>query len=423
MIAGTERAKVRVVQRPASFQAWRAEAVAKGAVPLVAVAGSRGKTTVVRLLETICTEAGLRTATWTDEGVEIAGKRQRGELLPWSKAMRMLTTGDIDLAIQELDWATVNAVGLPAGVYPLVAITNFCNNSETCLASEEMVRAARALASVASSVQPEGTIISNGDDYAAATALLPDSGAPVLVAVSKDTPFVRQHLRAGGRAAWIEDDELIVGTDAERVTICSQTNVSVGLQGAVAFELHNALEAAALALAMGISERDIARALSRSAPSADLMPGSFNVVPIAGATAIVDRAAPSWFLRPVMRAIGHLPHRRFLAVVGRLAGVSDQDMFEIGRLLGRAGGALIVHDGDLPDRAQTFRQGIAQNEVPPVVIHTASERQAVNRALRMIQPDDILLILADEPSGVLRNLRRSSPDREPDPSTTHRSAA
>jgi cyanophycin synthetase len=423
MIAISERATTRAAERPTSFEAWRARATTRGAVPIVAVAGSRGKTTVVRLLETICAEAKLRTASWTDEGVEITGKRQRGELLPWSRATRLLAAGGLDLAIQELDWATINAVGLPAGVYPLIAITNFCNNSETCLASGEMLRAARALASVAAAVHPEGVIVSNGDDYAAATAPLPGSAASVLVAVNKETPLVRRHLRAGGMAAWIDDDELVIGTETSQTVLCSQTHVSVGLNGAVSFELHNALEAAALALQMGIPACTIARALSQSSPAPDLMPGSFNVLPIAGATAIVDRGAPSWFLRPVMRAIGHLPHRRFLAVVGRLHAVSDQDLFEIGRLLGRAGGALILHDADLPARAQTLRLGIAQNQVPPVVIHTGSERQAVNRALRMIRPDDLLLILADEPTGVLRNLRRAAPDGPPDPSASARSAA
>lgn len=423
MIAADEHATVRDVDIPGSFPEWRARVLATGATPLVAVAGSRGKTTVVRLLETICSEARLRTAVWTNEGVEIGGKRQRGELVPWSRAIRLLSAGEIDLAIQELDWATVNAVGLPVAVYPLVAVTNFCNNSDTCLASDEMRHSARALASVASSVRPDGVIVTNGDDYVAAGDPACRAGTPLLVAVSKETPLVRQHLLGGGTAAWIEGDELIVGSRSERSTICTQRGVAVGLNGAVAFELHNALAAASLALTMGIPECVIARALQRSSPAAHLMPGSFNVVSVAGATAIIDRAAPSWFLRPVMRAIAHLPHRRFLAVVGQLLGVTDEDIFEIGRLLGRAGGALILHDGDAPNRSSAFRLGVAQNEVPPVVIHTGSERQAINRALRMIQPDDLLLILADEPSGVLRNLRRASSRHDPEDTRHARSAA
>ncbi len=75
---------------PASFAEWTERLAAHGVPPVVAIAGSRGKTTVARLLDAIFAVAGMRTALWTDAGVEVAGRRQRGELAPWSRALARL---------------------------------------------------------------------------------------------------------------------------------------------------------------------------------------------------------------------------------------------------------------------------------------------------------------------------------------------
>jgi len=138
------------------------------------------------------------------------------------------------------------------------------------------------------------------------------------------------------------------------------------------------------------------------------MPGSFNVVAVGDATVIVDRPAPSWFLRTALRAVAHLGARRLLTIVGRMEAVPEDDLVETGRLLGRNGGAIILHSAEVEARRHTlFRQGLLVNDVPPVVVSTVTERQAVNRALAMLRPDDIVLVLADQPAAVIRLLERA----------------
>jgi hypothetical protein len=145
------------------------------------------------------------------------------------------------------------------------------------------------------------------------------------------------------------------------------------------------------------------------------MPGSFNVLPVGEAVVVVDQPAPSWFLRTTLRGIFHLrPGHRLITVVGKMENVPDEDLTETGRLLGRAGGALILHStADQPERATLLRQGIAANEVPPVVIHVSTERQAIARALTMLRPDDLAFVLADQPTSVLRGLNRAQRRRQP----------
>ena len=103
---------------PTGFADWRARLDRERVAPVIAVAGSKGKTSVLRAVESIFRAGGYRFASWTDRGVEIEGEQQRGELGPWSRALTRLAAGGLDIAFQELDWATVPTVRRSRGKVP-----------------------------------------------------------------------------------------------------------------------------------------------------------------------------------------------------------------------------------------------------------------------------------------------------------------
>ena len=143
---------------PTGFGDWRARLDRERVAPVIGVAGSKGKTSVVRALESIFRAGGYRLATWTDSGVEIEGERQRGELGPWSRALTRLAAGGLDVALQELDWATVPTLSAPGVKYPVVAVANLCGNSEACFLTPETVQARRALQIIRSSIATSGSL-------------------------------------------------------------------------------------------------------------------------------------------------------------------------------------------------------------------------------------------------------------------------
>ena len=392
---------------PGSYQEWHSRVIQRRVLPVIGIAGSRGKSTVVRLLDSIFTASGLRSATWTSAGVEIRGRRQFGELAPWSRALSRLAEGTLDVAIQELDWSTVHAVGLPTAVYPVLAVTNICVNNDVCLVQDETKRAVRALASVIGAVEPDGSLVLNAEDYAVSGTEVEHPAQVTLVAQSRDTPLLRAHLAMGGFGAWSERDELRAGLLTQPVPLCRVGDLAFALHGRASFEVHNALTAATVALLCGVSAATVAKALETFVVPAALLPGSFNVVRAGGFTAVVDRAAPSWFLRPILRAVSPRDNGRTVTVLGRMDQVSDQDLPEVGRLVGRSSDVLILHSQEAgAPRAALLRQGAALNDVPPVVVHVPTERRAVTRAIKVLRPGDTALFLADDPASVLRALQR-----------------
>jgi len=409
VIEAVDRTNHDAVVVPSSFDDWHNQIRKLGSIPVIAIAGSRGKSTVIRALDAIFRSIGLGTATWTNAGVEIQGRRQRGELAPWTRALGKLADGSLDIAIQELDWATVNAVKLPKQAYPIVAITNVCVNNDACLVQDEAKRAMAALPTLLAAVHDRGTLVLNGEDFAVSGEEIDFRAPAILVGQSKDTPLLRSHLRSGGRAIWSNGGGITFGSALDFETICSPVDLPYTLHGEAGFQTLNMMIAASVARACGLKATEIGAALLEYRPDPMLLPGAFNVLELDGVTAIVERPDPSWFLRPALRAVRDLPRNRLLTVAGKMEAIAESELIEVDRLLGRTSSVVVLHsERDQVERSILIRQGIALNDIPPVLIHTTTERRAVNRALEIIGPGDATLILADNAPSVLRSLFKAT---------------
>jgi cyanophycin synthetase len=393
---------------PPSFRHWQKGCDELGIPPVIAVAGSRGKSTVVRMLQSVFNQAGVQSAIWTDFGVEINGRRQSREIAGWNLAMARLTDRSLDVAVQELDWNLVSVVGLPHRTYPIGIITSICNNDQTCRNTHDGRMALRCRSRITEAMHPAGFLCLNGDDYDLGAVVDGGSARPVVVAKSQAAPLLRQQRQLGGIHLWLEHDGgLVAGAADARHEIVNINEVPICLDGMASFELTNVMLTCAAGLATGIGPEIIRDALMSFEPSVDHLPGSFSVRDTTGIHTVVDRMMPSWFLKPVLRAANPHPARRQITVASGLDSLPDHDVFEIGRLLGRYSGA-VIHHGEVDDqRFDAFRRGIARNHYPPVLINLPTERRAINRALQAVRTEDVLLFLySGDPNPAIRAIAR-----------------
>jgi cyanophycin synthetase len=388
--------------RQGSFIGWRGHLDREQVPPVVAIAGSRGKTSVLRAAEAIFSHANLRTATRSSGGVEIEGESQRGEIAPWARVLTRLRSGGLDVAFQEIDWVTVQATAMGELTYPVVAVTNLCANNDACLATPDTLLARKSLARIRASLPDTAQLVLNAHDF----ALADDDGevAPqhYLVGMTPDAPMLRRHLAKGGNACYIQNHMVMRAEHGVPAAVLPTTDIPWFRNESVPFSVQNGLMATAIAHACGLSIPQIRAGLMAYVPRAATMPGSFNVFEVGSATVVVDRPTHPWFLRTSIRGAAGLGDRRQVRVVGPMLSVPADDMNEVGRLLGRQSGVIIMH-GDWPyDRLGLFKLGVAMNDVPPVMIHAADERRAIIQGLELLRTDDVLLILAENPAAVVR---------------------
>lgn len=393
---------------PPSFRQWQKRCHALGIPPVIAVAGSRGKSTVVRLLQAIFDQAHIQSAIWTDFGVEINGRRQKGEISGWNRALARLTEDTLDIAVQELDWNLVAAIGLPEMTYPISVITNICTNHPGCLETPEGQIAIRALPRIARAVHCSGVMCLNGDDHALQLASQATTARFSIAAKSSLSPALRQSDGLHAPNVWIDDNDCIVcGSHHLHEQICAVADIPLSQDGAASFEVSNILLATAAALSTGIGIELIANALATFDVSARELPGSFNVLTKGTIRTVVDRIMPSWFLKPILRAANPRSNRRQISVVGGLETLPTDDVYEVGRLLGRTHGAIICFGEPDDSVLSRFKRGIASNEFPPVFVLLPTERRAINKAMQAVRSDDVVLFLThQDPTPALRAVSR-----------------
>lgn len=390
-----------------SFRGWQRDSVQNQVLPLIGVCGTRGKSTIIRLVEAMLVQAHLRTATWTDLGVEIQGRKQSGELAGWSRAVARLSEGSIDVALQELDWSTVNAAGLPHGTYPCVALSGLREHLENPERSPSLQRAIRSAQRCIEAVHHNGFIVVNVDDHYALDAVA-DADAVVLAASqSYQTPAMQQHLQDGGAGMWVRNGYIWMGDARSSTRVVRLADVPITMAGEASFNVTNVLMAIGIARGIGLDTPLIVRALEEFRAAWDLLPASMNVYRLNDSIAVIDQLGPGWVIKSVLRAINPGAERRQVTVVGNLDWIDPEDAYETGRQLGRYHGALVMHGDQTPERLAAFKRGLAANPYPPLYIWLPTERRAINRAFKTLKRKDVLLILTTHDSSAAhRAVRR-----------------
>jgi cyanophycin synthetase len=388
-----------------SFRAWRQSVIEAGDLPIITVVGSRGKTTIVRLLAACLSSAGYQTAIRTNHGVEIDGVIQPGELGPWKRVEKELRAGSLDVAIREVDWTTAATLGM-GGKIPFIIVSNICANRDECAITPDAQMARRAIATLLPSVASTGTVVYNGEDLEVAAGLEMLPSLQVLVGRGLASPRVHEHFAAGGTCAWLDAGTICVGSAELMMRICHQSRLGFALGGAAGFEVQNALLAVAAASTLGVRVSAMGNALTSFHSSPRTMPGSFNTVSTGNGLAIVDRPAPSWFLRPVLRGLRDFSKVRLISVLGQFDGIPSDDLVEIGRLIGRQSSVVLLHNlpGNDETQIELVREGIAKNELPPIVMTLPSETQAISTALTRSRLHDCIYVMTDRPKHVARQV-------------------
>lgn len=393
----------------------RARSLTTG-LPIVPIAGRVGKTTVARILEALVRDQYPRLLLWTDRGVERNGRREAGELIPWQEGLVELGAGHLDLAVQELDAATVVAVGLPPAAYRVAVITSLCANDETCRIDPMSMMERHAHAVVARGVHPSGALVLNADDQEVATIAPECAGEIIYYGMSRRNPFIKAHLAAGGRAVCLSSRVIVLCEGKRSRPVIPLYDHALSMGGAIVFQVENALAAIAAAWRLGIELKNMERVLREFTSSPTNMPGACNQVEIAGATVLIDRLVDTVTTRQLLRAIRKFPKRgRRLVLLPAQLDLPPAAGTAIGRLIGATCKLVLVHEPANGVASPELRRGIARNRVPPVVLTYALEADALHHLLRILRQGDIALILAQNVPLAIRTVLTFTPPRDTPP--------
>ncbi len=260
-------------------------------VPVIAVTGTNGKTTTVRLLAHLFGAAGRTVAYTSTDGVYLNGRLvEEGEYSGPSGAGMALSQPGVDAAVLEVARGGILLKGIGAAHADVAVVTNVSADHLGLHGIVTLDQLAEVKAAITRIVRPEGWSVLNADDPRVLAMRRAAGGRPFLFSMDPDHPALRAVLAEGGRAIAPIDGRLALLRPGSIVPLVPLEDVPVTLAGISTVHVQNAMAAAAAALGVGLSRVEVVRGLRSFVLDPERNPGRANLFEHDGRVVVVDYA-------------------------------------------------------------------------------------------------------------------------------------
>jgi cyanophycin synthetase len=376
-------------------------------VPIACITGTNGKTTTARMLAHIAKMAGFTPGLTTTDGVYIDGQRTAEGDMTGPVATRMvLADPSIDIAVLEVARGGLVRAGMGVPFANVAAVLNV-QSDHLGLKGIETLEQLAEVKRIVVEVARDCAVLNADDENTIRMSAHTDAKHLCYVTLNPNHVVVREHVRAGGRACGLEagvNGQMITLYDKGRHIPLMWTHlIPATLEGRAMHNVQNAMFAAALAFSLDVKLDAIRQALRTFDSTFFQAPGRMNVYDEHPFKVIFDYAHNAHAVGAMADLAGRLDVRgRRIVVIAGPGDRRDEDIRAIAhQVAGRFDRYICRRDDSLRGRAEdeiprmiaaTLREhGVAEQAIDII----PDEQAAIDAALRMGEPGDLLLVFAD----------------------------
>jgi len=371
-------------------------------VPLGLVTGTNGKTTTVRLAQHILRGCGKTVGLSSTDWIAVNDRIiDRGDWSGPGGARCVLRDQDVDIAILETARGGLLRRGLGVNKADAALITNVAEDHLGDFGSQNLHELLNIKWIVSRAVEKSGVLILNADDPLLVGKSAEFSGNIIWFGLDARNAVVDLHTRTGGVAFVLDGDDLVRVAGDNSELICASGDIPITLNGAAKHNVANALSAAALTDALGVSLQDIRHGLTTM--SQDENPGRCNVYEVDGVRVLVDFAHNPHAMQALFDMAGALPANRRILAFGQAGDRTDASIRELARSAWAIGlDAVIVSELEQYARGrekgvvfalikdELLRCGATEDQIR----HFMQESESLDAALEWAEPGDLIIMLA-----------------------------
>jgi cyanophycin synthetase len=387
---------------------------ADATIPIIAVTGTNGKTTTARLIAHVFRHTDRTVGLTTTDGVYLNNRLvMEGDMTGPFSANIILSNDTVDVAVLETARGGILRAGLGFDECDVGVVLNVAPDHLGLRGIHTLERLAEVKSVIPAVVRREGHAVLNADDPLVYAMRERSPGDIVLFSVAPDggNDAIEEHIARNGIVARIEAETFVIRRGRLRIPIAPVREVPLMMGGAARFQRGNILAAIATAYVQGVRYDDIQAGLLSFFPSPSMTPGRLNLIRIHGARLLVDYAHNAAAVEGLMELVRELPARRRIGVLAAPGDRRDEDIRAVGRLATGLDHVIVKEDDDTRGRArgataELLVEGLRAAGVPAdriEVVH--SERDAVERAIFLLETNDLAVVLADDVRGVLEQVR------------------
>lgn len=394
-----------------------------GRIPIIAITGTNGKTTITRMIGHILASAELNVGMTTTDGICINGEMvAKGDLTGPRSARAVLSDPSIDVAVLETARGGIARSGLGYDWSDIAVISNIGLDHIGQDGIEDLDDLLFIKSLVAERVREGGALVLNADDERLVQLIEKESVRRVpkeIILFSMHPPHVtiRRHLDAGGRAFLYKQDWIVEASRGSERRIIRASEIPVTFDACAQFNIANALAAAAAARAYGLQPEAIAGAL-RSFQSSDHNPGRVGLYQVAGGYLLLDyghnpgaiAAVSKMAAQITAQTNGSWAGRRLTGVIGVPGDRNNEVVVQAARMAARGFHRLLIkEDQDLRGRREGEIAGIlcraVSQEAPQCECRIVrNEIEALRTALDEMAPEEVVVHFYEKLEPVLELL-------------------
>lgn len=369
-------------------------------IPMIAVTGTNGKTTTVRLLSHFAMRAGKSVGYTTTDGIYLNEEQMfYGDCSGPTSARAVLSDSAVDFAVLECARGGIVRSGLGFDQCNIGILLNVSSDHLGLGGIETLEELAKVKSVVLHSVKKDGYAILNAEDdlvYSFKTELKCNVA---LFSLDPLNPRVIEHYNNGGIAAYIENNELVFHADNRKHRVISILDIPLSNAGKATCMLQNILAATLGGILSGFAIENIADWLKIF--DARNIPGRMNLFHIGHLKVLLDYAHNVDAYQNLEKYLSQIESPKKIGIIGIPGDRRENDIRDLGFHAAKIFDSIIIrHDKDGRGRSDVeithlLTEGIHRHNSRLPISVISDDFEALDWVLKN-SPEDSFIVYCPE---------------------------
>ena len=374
-------------------------------IPVALITGTNGKSTSVRLLDSIARAAekvsGITSTDFVRVGDEVL---DRGDYSGPGGARLLLRDPRLEVGFLEVARGGILRRGLPLRRARVALVTNIASDHLGQYGVNTLPALTETKFAVRRTLAEDGRLVANADNAHIVEYLAGDTGPDLCwFSLDKSNQQVQRQLSLRRCCCYSEQGRLVYHDGDQFIDICAIDEIPMTLNGAAVHNVHNALGAIGVATALGFSAQQISEGLKSFHSDENDNPGRMNHFTLSNsAQVIVDFAHNAHGITAMVDTVKRMPAREKWALFGSAGDRSDEDILAmVDALLSVEPDHVVITEIEVYLRGRShgevshlIKQACLKSGLDENRIHTLDSPLAgVKHALQQMQSGDLGLFL------------------------------
>ncbi len=383
-------------------------------IPIVAVTGTNGKTTTVRLIANMLSLNGMRVGMTCTDGAFVDGDCiDTGDCSGPKSAKNVLFHPEVDAAVLETARGGMLREGLGFDRCNVAVVTNIGRGDHLGLSdinTAEEVAAVKRM--VVENVTPKkGFAVLNADDSLVVKMADHCLGSIIYFTQNSRNPVTLMHRIQQKRIIYL-DKQYIVASSADTEQRFALSEIPLTKNGLIGFQIQNVMAAIGAGWALDMDWNTIRAGLENFVSDAQMVPGRFNFFNYRNATLIADYGHNPDAIEALVDAIDNLPSKKRTIVMSAAGDRRNQDIRLQTQILGDVFDEVVLYQ-DQCQRGRAdgeviglLREGLENAKRVSKIREIHGEFKAIDTALTNLQAGELCLILVDQVEQSLEHIHQ-----------------